>query len=429
MSILADARTRLLALDLSHHEGALLTLSMFMARLGTVLGLAHPPLDIDEVRQTVVAAGVESLLIVVVGAQRLPAACFLRADRLLRAACQRAGCQTHWLLDDISMLERLPLTMQANIVLHRVAGRPSDDTLLDLLSGLLSHAKVLPSGEFLGELRGRLERGVSLAELRLFVKLCLLEHYIGQSQDPSGLWELASVRQALETIPNPTDETVRETGTALAAAARTALGRLTWAWTVLTTVRSLWGEEACPAADLLQQPAQLDLILPRWHMRISSSASSSASDGMRDLRQMQLFQRALANRASDSPTTKKLLAALPSADLEAFLRVIGDFVSSQLDMNTGTLLGDFCQMAPGRVTAKLMTPRPVEVLQMALEHPEFYQRGQVHREPQQGAGPSDTSIVLRLAGECGKFINTHDWYVSYRQLADPQRSQEEPSLM
>lgn len=424
-----DARTRLLALDLSQHDNGLFGLSTFMARLGSTLGMAHPPLDIGEVHETLVTAGVESLLVVVACAQNLPATCFLRAEQLLRTACRGTSCRVHWLMDDLSMLERLALPAQATIALNRVMGRPTDDTLLDLLSGLLAHAQVLPSQGFLEELGTRLERGAPAAELRLFMKLSLLEHFVGQARDPSGLLELDSVRQTLAAIPNPSDETIHEIGAALATDAGTALGKLAWAWTVLVTLRSLWGEDVCPAVDLLRQPTRLGLVLPRWCPRMLSASTGPMTDGAPDVRKIQLFQRALIARASDSAATKELLARLPPADLESFLRVTSDFVSSYLDPSGEALWSDFCQLEPGRSTAKLMTPRLMEVLQMALEHPEFYQRGQLHREPQQDCHPPDTALVFRLAGECGKFINTHDWYLSYRQLADPQRTQDEAPLM
>lgn len=433
MSMLMDSHTRLLALDLFHQEGGVLTLPAFITRLGTILGLSQPPLDVSELREALLTAAVESLLIVVIGAQDLSPTCFLRADQLIRSACQGTQCQVNWLLDDISMLGRLSLPTQANIALHRVAGRSADDTLIDIISGLLSHAQVLPSDQFLDELRARLEQGVSVPEMRLFLKLSLLEHFMGRPRTSDGFLKLTSVRQELEAMSNAGEETVGEIGMALAADAETALGKISWAWTVLTTIRSLWGEELCPAADLLRQPlAQAVFALSHWSLRILSRASntSSATEGMKDLRQMQLFQRALVTRASDTSTTKELLATLPSTDLEAFLRALNDFVSSHLTMNVGPLLGEFCQLLPGPVTSKLLTPRLMEVLQMALEHPDFYQQGRLTSEPSEEASlPSDTSVVFRLAGECGKFINTHDWYISYRQSVDPKRSQEETSLL
>lgn len=431
MSLLMDSHTRLLALDLFQQEGSTLTFPALMMRLGAVLGLSQPPLDVSELREALLTTAVESLLIVVVGAQGLSTTYFARADHLIRSACQGTKCQVHWLLDDISMLARLPLPMQANIALHRVTGRSPDDTLIDIISGLLSHARVLPGDRFLDELKARLEQGVSVPELRLFLKLSLLEHFTGRPRTPDEFLKLASVRQELETMSNPGESTVAEIGMALATDAEMALGKIAWTWTILTTIRSLWGEELCPAVDLLRRPpTQAAFTLSHWSMRIVAKGRDTlATEEMKDLRQMQLFKRALVARGSTTSTTKELLAILPSTDLEVFLQVLGEFVNSHQSTNVCILLEEFCQLLPGQVTTKLMTPRLLEVLQMALEHPEFYQQGRVSSEPSEEVSPSDTSIVFRLAGECGKFINTCDWYVSYRQSADPKRSQGETSLL
>lgn len=83
-------------------------------------------------------------------------------------------------------------------------------------------------------------------------------------------------------------------------------------------------------------------------------------------------------------------------------------------MNLGSVvLHEALILTIGPASRKLTNPRCLETLQLALERPQFY--------GQRGAPGPDASIVYRLASECGKFINTHDWYVSFRHSVDPER--------
>ncbi len=68
----------------------------------------------------------------------------------------------------------------------------------------------------------------------------------------------------------------------------------------------------------------------------------------------------------------------------------------------------------------MMTPRIFESLQLALEHSEYYRGGGYH--PSEDGGPAavdesvmDTAVAYKVSQECGRFINSHDWFLAFRQ--------------
>jgi hypothetical protein len=127
------------------------------------------------------------------------------------------------------------------------------------------------------------------------------------------------------------------------------------------------------------------------------------------------------------PFVKELLAAsdLLSPDC---IDAVSDWVDRMLPEKWDQVpLYETLILSLGRSTAKLTSPRICESVQLALDHPEFYFNGTIVKNVD--TRRPDTSLVYRLASECGKLINTLDWFISFRQVVDPKRTETESDLM
>lgn len=221
------------------------------------------------------------------------------------------------------------------------------------------------------------------------------------------------------------EEQIEEMGGALIEDAHAWIGRIGSVWQLFSLLSNLFPE--CITQDeLLSHLPRLRQIIPLWGASLTKGIKQTESDVL--MRKVQILKKRLEFGFVDrgTPVLKSLVERLDEHDL---VRTIEAWSMDNLpDSNLDIPLHELFTLNLGRAGKKLTNPRFIETFQMAMKQPSFY-LGKDPSMPEDTVIFSDTPTLYKLTMECGKYINTHDWFISFRECVNPQRTIPEAELI
>lgn len=368
--------------------------------------------DVRDLSTYLQCKSISTLLLFVTNARSLPSGVFCT----LRCMFEKMG-RVVWIVDDMGVLTKCPLPLQMETTHREVPIRGADEIVADILGELLT-LEIIPSLELLELL---VESG------RLMNPRQRMQHVLGLA-----ILEWASVEWTKETyltlpslknsILNDGEDVMKLCKTYIDDAKLT-VRRLAAVYRVFNALRGLFGESFCNCKDLLTA-SMMTIHRVDWFEKLGRTIYRVEPDEL--MRRWSVFQKILHHQKC--PFTRELLQLLQKTTTD-HIEIISQWCLTNLPTNWEQIaLYETRMITLGQTTKKLLTPRILEHLQMALEHPEFYFEGNIVKDAARVAVP-DTSLVHRLAGECGRMINTLDWYTSFREMVDPKRKLDEAQLM
>lgn len=382
---------------------------------------------LEEAAEFVRAAEITTLMVLLSEAHLLDVA-FLQ--RLLALTGRLFADQVCWLVDDLAVLTRFALPKQMAFCVEGVRSRPTDEIVIEVMGELLD-CGLLPSLDLCTAMMTAMrEDGPgAVRQLRRLLRVALLEHSMrvwdseAYKAAPSFQREIARLGGAVD----PGD--LQQHGDRLVADAKAWVRRWATAWHILAILRGTYSDcFPISPVDLLKSLPALGAYLNGWLKGLMGCAAFLRLDGEARARRAKILSVELQRQASLSacPFMKDLIQRLPRSPSpagRAELSTVQEWVESALLTVTldAVPLHEALVVALGPASQKLLNPRILETLQLALERPQFYG----------GPRPADLdcSVVYRLASECGRFINAHDWYISFRQSVDPGRGQRDEAAL
>ncbi|PJF19622.1 hypothetical protein PSACC_00570 [Paramicrosporidium saccamoebae] len=377
--------------------------------------------DIAELQTYFEQKGIRTLGLFISDAHLMPALAFQRLYTMMGTMGQ-----VGWVVDDIGFLTRLPLPLQMSLNHSAVSSRPPMNILAEIVCELLS-LEIIPSADLISRLQDLSCQSLNPRNsIKNLLGLSLME-WSHVERNVELCASVPSFRRGLESLMveiNLEDKKeLKELCNALVCDAKTAVRRLAAVFRVLVTLCELFGKGLCETADLL---TGLLFIKQRQHSWFDTLARKiRANDDPEELaRKLSAFRKSLDLQC---PFVKDLLAASDSV-LPDCIDVISEWVDRMMPEKWDLVpLYEILLLPLGRSTIKLTSPKICESVQLALTHPEFYLNGTIVKNAD--TRRPDTSLTYRLASECGRLINTLDWFISFRQVVDPHRKEAESDLI
>lgn len=438
---LVDERTRLVCLRLGEER---VLLPCIVAAI--IKDLGCPPesvMNMEEIRTLLISQGVTLVVVLFSDAHLLSTP---MVQRLLKIFdCLGEGPLTFSIIvDDVASLTRLPLPLQLGLCMETVTGRRADEVVLEVVSNIIA-VELVPSSELIRSLIECVAGSrTPWTELRQILRLSVLEYSLGHTWSAERYRRLPSFARSFEEgrmgETEATDEEVKEHGDALFCDAKTWLASLHAFWRVLLTLRELFdsNDRIFPASELFGYLGNLAMVVPKWLDALRTQCFELDDENL--VRRLRILERRL--EGFPGCTIVKDLRARIKSVLEdvsgkdrndQFVIILQEWFSAHwLCPLEQQPLHEAIILSLGPATRKLTNPRLFETILLGLENPLFYVEGTLSSPDQPSSSHNvltDTGRVHALAVECGKFINIHDWYVSFRTSVDPERRAADSQLM
>lgn len=426
---LADDKTRLLRLPLIDGANPAVLAEKIINSLNIP---TQSLLDVEEMRGQLIESGISTIVLLISDANLFSASTIQKLFSILNAVCHDVS-SICWVIDDVCSFARLPLPIQMTLNFTKIEMRPPIDLIVDLIGELLAN-EFLPSADLILKfLEVATQPHNSALALEQLIRLAILE--ATNIQWNTLTYEMIpSFKRAISNENDEKDDLIKlELISTYLGNARIAVRRLFSVWKVLTIICNLFGEDFCTPDDLLRNIFVLQSCIPAWFDKLNNRVSGGSTMDMEGIaRRLRIFDRQI-EALLPCPYLKDLIPGEMMANglnLEiwsTFISRVTNWCMAQLPLSWSDVpLHETLILTFGRTTAKLFNPRIVETVQLALTHPEFYFTGTSTEGTCEGP---DASIVYKLSEECGRFINTLDWFVSFRESVDSKKTLPEPALM
>lgn len=439
MNNLVDERTKLVHLRLA--EGKI-SLPRIMSAIVECLGFSPETIvDVEEIRALLIHAGMSHIVILISDAFLFPTFILQRLLKILEAlGDDESQLSFRLVMDDVASLTRLPLPSQLELCLETIKGRSAEDLVLEMISEILAKG-MFPSLDLLRTLIDCIASSrTPWSEVRQILRLSVVEFSMKQTWTAERYQASPFfIKQFKDSIMASVDE-IKEYGDALLCDAKTWVASLYAFWRVLLTLRELFDKDhrLVPTVELCTNLGNLISELPRWLEGLRSHCDALEDESL--VRCLKIFERRL-DGLPPSPYIKDLqlriapLLESPSGDL-GWRSVIDQlqnwFISIWTVSRDQLPLHEAITLDLGPATKKLLNPRLFETVLLGLEQPLFYVTGCQTDHDLPSSSPkllTDTGRVHSLASECGKLINTHDWYISFRTGIDPRKHLPDSQLI